>query len=287
MTRVIPAPLLAHLQGSPAFAGECLILEARDGTRVGFTTLDEPFDLDLELGDGVESCAGGIEIGSLTLSVGLTASFAEVSGPLGPVLTREAVEGGRWAGARAWLVRVSPGIAGYAPLLYGKVAEYRTEGPRFFLEIRNQAALLQQVLGRVISPYCSADLGDSRCTFSNTAVAATVTAVTDAMRFSLSFSGTYANDYFNYGTVEFTSGDLLGTLPVELFDWVSGGAGVGSLVLLEPLVEAPQIGDTLNLKRGCPKTRDACRDLFSNVLNFRGEPEVPGSNQVLKAQIPE
>lgn len=287
MTRVIPAPLLTHLQGSPAFAAECLVLEARDGTRARFTTLDEPYSLDLGFGDGVESCTGGIDIGSLTLAVGLTASYAEVSGPLGPVLTRAGVEGGRWAGARAWLVRVSPGTSGYVPLLYGKVAEYRTEGPRFFLEIRNQAALLQQVLGRVISPYCSADLGDARCGYALPSVAATVTAVTDAMRFSLSFSGTYANDYFNYGTVEFTSGGLQGTLPMEIFDWTSGGAGAGSLVLLEPLVATPQVGDTLTLKRGCPKTRDACRDLFSNVLNFRGEPEVPGSNQVLKAQIPE
>ncbi len=287
MSRVIPGPLLTHLQGSPAYAAECLILEARDGTRVGFTTHDEPVTINLGLGDGDEVCDAGIDIGSLTLAVGLTASFAEVSGPLGPVLTREAVEGGRWAGARAWLVRVSPGIAGFAPLLYGKVAEYRSEGPRFVLELRNQAALLQQVIGGVISPYCDADLGDARCGYTLPAIAATVTAVTDAMRFSLSFSGTYANDYFNYGTVTFTAGDLQGTLPGEIYDWTSGGAGAGSLVLLEPLVETPQVGDTLDLRCGCPKTRAACRDLFSNVLNFRGEPEVPGSNQVLKAQIPE
>lgn len=286
MTRVVPAPLLTHLTGTVAFAAECLIIVAKDGERARFTTTDEPVNVDLGLGAGSESCVDSMTLSALTLSAGLDASFAEVTGPLGPVLTRSEVEGGRWDDAEAWLVRVSPGISGFAPMLAGKVREARVTGNRFSLEIRNQADALNQPIGRLISPYCNADLGDARCGFVLVPLAATITAVTDAMRFSVSFSGTFANDYFNLGTVTFLTGDLDGTTPVEVFDWVSGGAGAGSMTLFEPLVKAPLVGDTLELRRGCPKTRAACRDLFSNAINFRGEPEVPGSDQVLKAQVP-
>ena len=123
---------------------------------------------------------------------------------------------------------------------------------------------------------------DANCQFSLVPVSATVTAVSSGLSFTVSFSGSYADDFYNLGTVEFLTGALAGTARVEIFDWTSAGV----ITLFVPLAEVPTIGDTLELKQGCPKTRTACRDTFANVLNFGGFPEVPGSDQVLKSAEP-
>lgn len=283
MTRTIPSALKAELESIAPFAAECLVLQARDGTRVRFTTLDVPISIDL--GDGVEECSDGMTVAAITLAAGLDASFAEVGGPLGPVLTRAGIEGGKWDDAQAWLVRVSPLETGYAPILYGRVREARVEGWRWALEIRNAADALNQELGTEISPYCRVKFGSAKCGYVRTAVPATVSAVTDAMRFSVTLSGTFATGHFNLGDATFTGGALDGVTSENIFSWTSGGAGSGSLVLWQPLPEAPLAGDTLDLFVGCAKTRLACMG-YGNMVNFRGEPDVPGSDQVLKYQVP-
>lgn len=286
MSRPIAAPLLAELETTAPLIGECLILAARDGTRAGFTTLDSAQTVNLGLGAGEEICAAGMNLSAITLAAGLDASFAELQGPLGPVLTEAAVADGKWDDADAWLVQVAPGFDGFVPLLAGKVREARVEEPRFVLEIRNQADALNQTLGKVFTPFCDAELGDARCTFDLVPVAATVTAVTDALRFSVSYSGTFADDYFNLGKVGFLTGELAGIISDNLFDFTSDGAGVGSIVLWEPLIQAPEVGDTLDLSVGCPKTRAACKTFHGDARPFRGHPDMPGTEQLLRYPNP-
>lgn len=283
MTRPTPAPLAAVLAGNP-LAGECLVLRARDGTLAGFTSLVRTQSVDLS-GDGRPgpvACTGGMVLSAITLAAGLDASFAEVHGPVGPVLTQDAIDGGRWTDAEAWLVRVSPGAAGYAPIMAGKVRESRVEGARFVLEVRNQADALNQGLGVEMTAYCRATLGDARCGFALVPVLATVTAATDALRFEVSVTGTFVDGHFNKGKAVFTSGTLDGVVSENLFSWQSLGAGAGAIILWEPLSEAPQIGDTLNLFIGCGKTRAECVRIQGTALTMRGFPDAPGTEQLLK-----
>jgi len=43
-------------------------------------------------------------------------------------------------------------------------------------------------------------------------------------------------------------------------------------------------GDTYTASAGCRKRFDTdCKTKFSNVVNFRGEPHVPGNDQMAKA----
>lgn len=294
MARPTPAPLAAVLAGVAPFVGECLVLVARDATVAGFTTLDAAQTLDLSSAGGPAAavCAGGMTLSSLTLAVGLDASFAEATGPLGPVLTQAGVAGGKWDGAAAWLVQVSPGVAGHAPLLRGRVREARAEDLRFVVEIRNQADALNQSRYRQLTPFCTADFGDAECQYPVVPVAAVVAAVTDPMRFAVTFSGTYASGVFDRGKATFTSGALAGVTAENVFAWTSAAPGTGSLVLFEPLSAAPAVGDTLQLRQGCAKIRKSpvagvptCLS-YANVINFRGYPDVPGSDQVLRYPNP-
>lgn len=294
MTRPVPSGLLSVLTQSSVLAGECLVLVATDGTTVGFTSLDEPQVLDLSAAGGPASvtCDQGMVLSAITLAAGLDSSFAEVQGPIGPVITEAQVNGGKWDSAEGWLVRVSPGTAGYAPILRGKVREPRVEDSRFVLQIRNQADALNQPIGRTITAYCDAKIGDARCGVALVPVAATVTGVTDALRLTVSYSGSYADGWFNFGELTFTSGALDGVTSENIFAFDETGSGTGTLVLFEDLPALPAIGDTLDLFRGCSKIRKAddptvptCLT-YDNVVNFRGFPDVPGTDQVLRYPNP-
>lgn len=285
MSRLIAGPLAAAISASSAIWGESLVLEARDGERVGFTTLDLPQTVDLGLGEGDEVCSAGMTVSAVTLSAGLDASFAEITGPLGPVLTRAAVEGGRWTDARAWLLRVSPSAAGIVPVLAGKVREARVEGLRWIIEIRNQADALNQNLGREVSAYCDAEFADDRCNKDEPWIAGTVASVADAMRFVVDVDAEYPADWFNLGRVRFVDGDLAGVASDLIFDWVPASATAGAVTLFMPLTAAPAIGDAIEIRRGCAKTRGACI-AYENIVNFRGFPDAPGSEQLLRPANP-
>jgi uncharacterized phage protein (TIGR02218 family) len=282
--RTLSTALTSHVAGRSHTRATMLLLELRDGTSIGVTDHDKDLNYNI-LGSGIVSYQAGTGIltSDISLQAGLDADNYEVTGPIGELVTIEAVLGGRFNRARAYLFQVNwkQLSDGAIKLLAGNVSEARIEGGKFVFEIRSDADRFNQVVGRLIVNNCDADHGDARCGRVPESVVGTVTAVTDEMRFTVSYTGSYANDYFNAGTVEALTGDLAGTDEVEIFDWTVGGA----IVLFAPLAERPAIGDTFTVKRGCGKARQDCIDR-DNILNFRGFPEVPGSDQILRATIP-
>jgi uncharacterized phage protein (TIGR02218 family) len=198
--------------------------------------------------------------------------------------------GGMYNRARAYLFQInwrSPSD-GAAKILAGNVAEARVEGGKFVFEIRSDFDRFNQVVGQLITNQCPHDFGDANCGVTPESITGTVTAVTDAMRFTVSFAGAYADDYFNLGTCTPLTGANAGGDKLEIIDWTSAGV----VELFMPLAATPEIGDTFTIKTGCSKARKSddvtvrtCLS-YDNVVNFGGFPEVPGSDQVMKATIP-
>ena len=52
----------------------------------------------------------------------------------------------------------------------------------------------------------------------------------------------------------------------------------GVFELAQPMPRDVVIGDGFDVYAGCNKTIADCRDKFNNVINYRGEPYVPGSD---------
>lgn len=261
-----------------------LLLELNDGTIIGVTDHDE--DLEFDIGDGLETYQSGTGIltSDVAMSASLDADNYEVRGPLtDDVITLEGVMGGRLNRARARLFQVNwKSLAdGALKLLAGSVSEARVENGEFVLSVRSDMDKYNQPVGRLITNNCDADYGDARCGATPETVTGTVTSVIDAMRFTVSYTGSFADDFFNKGLVFPLTGDLAGTQPVEIEDWTVGGA----IVTFTPLVEAPGVGDTFTVQRGCPKSRADCM-ARNNIINFRGYPELPGSDQILRVTIP-
>lgn len=56
----------------------------------------------------------------------------------------------------------------------------------------------------------------------------------------------------------------------------------GTIRLFIRPFHVPQIGDRFVIHPGCDKTRATCNTKFSNVANFRAEPDVPGMDEYMK-----
>lgn len=82
--------------------------------------------------------------------------------------------------------------------------------------------------------------------------------------------------YFDFGIVTWRTGANEG-LSMEVKAFVPG-----QVTLALPMSYEIQIGDTFDITAGCDKSLTTCRDKFHNVVNFRGEPYLPGTDKVVQ-----
>lgn len=280
MSRTVSVALAAHLATRAHHRCNMLRLDLRDGTALGITDHDQDLPFDEGSGEITYTASTGIFPSDVTLQAGLEADNFEVNGPIGAVVTLAALLGGRFDRARARLFVVNWDELTQGPLriMAGNIAEVRVEGSKFVFEIRSDSDRFNQTIGRLITPYCPGDHATC-CVQIADELPTTLDAVVD--EYHLTVDAVIDPADYADGRLWFTSGALAGTLPVEIV----GGSG-STLELFEPLPATPSPGDALTLKEGCNRTREMCRDRFDNVVNFRGFPEVPGSDQALKVPVP-
>lgn len=291
MTRTTSAALAAHLAGRAHTLAVMVRIDLANGETLALTDHDRVLAFDLGDGSADYEPWTGIMPSDVVLSAGFEVSNFELAGPLGATVTRTGVLGGKYRAAivRLFVVNWADLSMGAARIMRGSVAVSRVEGSRFVFEVRNAMEAFQQTWGRVLSGICSAEFGDAQCTVARTPVAATVSAAGDGFRFTVDIGGDHPDDWFNLGTASFLTGDLAGTAEARIFDY---DGATGAIELYEPLIAAPQVGDTLTLYRGCSrllKSDDASLPTclsYANVLNFRGFPEVPGSRQYHRVSAP-
>lgn len=82
--------------------------------------------------------------------------------------------------------------------------------------------------------------------------------------------------YFDFGVITFDSGANAG-LSMEVKAYAPG-----QIILQLPMPYDVAIGDGYTLVAGCDKSMATCRDRFSNLLNFRGEPYLPGIDKMVQ-----
>lgn len=82
--------------------------------------------------------------------------------------------------------------------------------------------------------------------------------------------------YFDNGVITFTSG-LNAGLRMEVQSYVPG-----QWVLELPMPYAMAAGDEYTMHAGCDYSMATCRDRFDNIVNFRGEPYVGGTDKLMQ-----
>jgi uncharacterized phage protein (TIGR02218 family) len=102
---------------------------------------------------------------------------------------------------------------------------------------------------------------------------AVVATVTDRRVFTITVSESRATDgWFANGAITFESGNNENDT-TEVKEWIESTSRVTTYL---PLPFDIQVGDRLRLYVGCDKLRSTCFERFANVINFRGEPDLPG-----------
>lgn len=269
--------LLNHLKSEVTTLATCWKVTRLDGQAFGFT--DHVEDLVI---DGVTYRAS---TGYTPTAVATSADFAvdnlDVEGLLDdPAITEADIMAGKWDNARIEIFQVNyrDPAAGKLALRSGRLGEVRLEGGRFVAELRGLTQALARTLGELYSPTCRADLGDARCkvNLASFTVTGSVTGVTSARIFQDSARGEPAS-WFDYGLLTWTSGANSG-LAMEVKAYAPG-----QFELQLPMPYAIAVGDAYSVHAGCQKRLiEDCKQKFNNVINFRGEPHIPGLDQVLR-----
>jgi uncharacterized phage protein (TIGR02218 family) len=171
---------------------------------------------------------------------------------------------------------------GIITLLTGKFGAVTINENGFQVQLDGLAARLATIRGDLYQPTCRVDLGSAECGVNMDPLMQSGTvATTDGVR-NLTATGLTADDgYFNGGCLTWLTGANAGdSVEVKTFS-ASGEVLVLYLKAREPIT----VGDTFKVAPGCDKLISTCRSKFNNVVNFRGEPYIPGIDYLLT--IPE
>lgn len=277
--RNLPPGLQTHLDSRTTTLCHCWRLRLRSGETLGFTDHDEDISFD---GTLFEAAAGftGSEIES---SLGLAVDNLEARGALQSAKLDEArLKAGDFDHAEAEIWRVNwRDVSQRVLLRKGHLGEVTHGGSAFAAELRGLSHLLGQTRGRLYQYGCDAELGDQRCgvnllnpAFSD---AGTVQSVNGA-ELVLQAIG-FADDWATRGLIRFDDGAGAGkSLAVKRHRLLNGVTYV-SLWAAPPF--AVNAGDAVTLFAGCDKQFATCRAKFSNAVNFRGFPHMPGTDFVM------
>lgn len=283
----ISAPLQAHLDEGTTTLSWCWRITRADGEVFGFTDHDRDLSFD---GTSFEPESGLISA-ELRGGSDLAVDAQDAEGVLtSDRVTETDIFDGLWDNASVEVFRVNWQDPDQRVLLRkGTIGQIRRGRVSFVAEVRSMAHQLGQTVGRTFQANCDAELGDARCKVNlNSGAFQGSGSVADAYRdraFTATGIGSFEAAFFAYGTVTWVTGANAGRRTEVLRHDVQ--AGVVSLHLLEAPVRAIEAGDIFVVRAGCDKSRETCAAKFANILNFRGFPDIPGNDAILRYAVPE
>ncbi|MCB1501356.1 MAG: DUF2163 domain-containing protein [Bauldia sp.] len=277
MKTVSPA-LAAHITGEVTTLASCWRLDRTDGWVRGFTDHDQ----DIVFEGVTYVAATGFLPSAVKSGSDLSVDNLDIEGFLDDDALKAAdLSAGLFDGARIEVFLVNWAALGQGKLILRKgwLGEVKRADQRFSAEIRGLANLLQQTHGKLYSRLCRVDLGSSECTVNLAPLSddATVDEVVAADQIIITTAR--PSGFFTFGKATFLTG---------------ANAGASNEVLLHdqqtirffvPMTRPIAVGDTVRLVTGCDKTPETCHAKFGNILNFRGEPHIPGNDKVFSYPV--
>jgi uncharacterized phage protein (TIGR02218 family) len=270
--------LAAHLAGEVTTLATCWRLERADGWVRGFTDHDRELVV-----DGLTYVAStGFLPSAIKTASDLSVDNLDVDGFLDDAALRaEDLIAGLFDGARieVFIVNWADLAQGRLLLRKGFLGEIKRADQRFSAEIRGLSNRLQQTAGKLYSRLCRVDLGSTECGVAlgprTDTYAVTQVIAADTVRIVTA----RATGFFTFGKATFTTGANAGAVnEVLLHDGQT-------IRLFVPMPRPIVVGDQIVLVAGCDKTPETCNAKFANILNFRGEPHIPGNDKVFSYPV--
>jgi uncharacterized phage protein (TIGR02218 family) len=284
--RTLDPAFKAHIESGATTLATCWRIERGDGVVLGFTD----HDATLSFGGTDYLPAHGLDGGEAPQKLGPQVDTTEVVGVLhSAAIDEDDILLGRYDGAAVETWRVNwRDVAMRQLLRRATIGEIVREDGVFRAELRSGQHALNQPKGRLYQSLCDASLGDARCGIDLEDPAfralASVIDVRDRFRIAIDGLGPFAEGWFALGGARWTSGRRLG-----LTDRVVSHAriaGIDVLSFAQPVGDWLLPGDGLVATAGCDRRWATCREKFSNRVNFRGFPHIPGSDFVLRYPRP-
>jgi uncharacterized phage protein (TIGR02218 family) len=272
----ISIELATHIAGEVTTLATCWKLTRRDGVLFGFTD----HDADIMVDSVIYKAASGFTPSAIQNTSSLSVDNLDVEGMLSAGnITESDILAGLYdfAEIEIFQVNYNDTSQGKLKLRRGWLGEVSLVKQQFVAEVRGLTQRLSQTIGELYSASCRATFADSRCKINAViyTISGTVTASVSNQEFK-DASIIEASGAYDFGKITFSSGANIG-LSMEVKEFTSGG----KVTLVLPMPYNIAIGDGYSMTQGCDKTIATCTNQYNNVVNFRGEPHVPGLDSML------
>lgn len=278
--RAIPSSMQAQLDAGVSTLCHCWRIDPVFGAPIGFTDHDN----DIMFDGVVFEAASAFQGTTIERSLGLAIDNLTAAGALQSHRIREEdIDGGVYDGATARLFLVDWRDVDTRLLLFkGEIGEISHGSVGFEVELRGLSEPLNRPLGRRFMKVCDAEVGDAHCRFDLSSVGfrgeGSVISIADSRTILVSGLTTFEDRWFDEGVLTWTTGENAGRR-VRVRSHLGAGADT-RLELFEPPVRQPAANDAFLVAAGCDKRAETCRAKFSNFLNFRGFPFIPGDSWI-------
>ena len=247
-------------------------------------------DRDLTVGGNVYIAAPGVERSAILTRADLSVPSVELRA-LEHAIEAEIIDRG-WvdnANITISVVDSDTPSGGTMVIFSGTLGQVQRTREGYEVEGRGQSQRLSQQIGEFYSRECRADLGDARCkvdlsAYTYTGYVGTLDGDRGFEPFVTEHQGTTyptgtafsePEGWFDQGVLTWASGENVG-LSMEVHSYTQA-PNPRRMNLYLPPPSPITIGDAFTVYAGCNKLITTCRDKFGNVVNFRGEPYVPGA----------
>lgn len=300
----VTAAQQSHLDGSDLALASLFTLTRKDGVTHRFTTHDNL--VVFPTGSGPTSSAetftpgNGLQPTATRSEAALRPTGMDLLGVIDDtVFTDDDLHAGLWIGATVthrvvdwrfpWLGAIRQNDYTIASIDHGSSG--------FTLELSSRTSRLARNYGKSYSRLCWNSLGDSGCGVDLAVVDTTlfygsITEIEDEVTFRVSNSApstllnTRDDGFFAQGLVTFSTGANTGRkFPVRLWFKRTGTSPATSddakVVLYFPPTVPAEVGDEFSIVAGCDQRADTCVSKFNNWANFKGFPQIPGTDKLV------
>ena len=256
----------------------CWRVDRRDGMALGFTDHDSNLEFD---GLSFEPDTG-FSASRHQESVGFSVDGLEIEGALkSGRLEEEEILAGAFDGAKVSTFLVNwQDVAERRLLRVATIGNVTLADGAFVAELQGLSARLDRVMTRVYRRACDAEVGDARCGMDLSVAPwrgeASVTALEDPRWLVAEGLAGFPDGWFAGGMLTWTGGPRSGRR--ERIEAHRRENGATRLQLESGDLSGLEAGTAFAVTAGCDKGFAMCRDRFSNALNFRGFPHLPGND---------
>jgi uncharacterized phage protein (TIGR02218 family) len=276
--KTLDADLRADLEHGAAYLAMAWMLRRRDGFELRVTDHDQSLLID----GHVFEPGGAIGLGQFESTATSGADELEAIGVLNSdAITESDIVDGLWDDAELrayavdWMRKSAP-----IPLLHAWIERIEVKDRAFEARLSNLRSKLEAPIGRIYQRVCDAQFGDRRCGVDAVQPAyrsaIEILTVHDDRTVEVSSAGDRQSGWFTRGVLLSHDGRSFGIEEDER-------KGNRRRLRLDRSVSALSLGPGAYAIAGCEKTFEACVGKFSNGINFRGFPHMPGPDSVLSA----